>query len=208
MSANSRPNKVHRLLSAATASAIPTLPKPASLCPNVPKSASAPRIFSQNEATTLPKPAPLCPNVPKPAPALEILQNEATDFSFSQLPRSIRATYPKTDAEVRQYVKSLQAKSTHPANPPKSRAQMCSNVPECASLTPLRQNEAKSHSDTPAPQPPTLPPRQLQAARLLIAGHTTKSAGAHLKVNPHTVSRWKKHPAFQQEITRLLAPFR
>jgi len=90
-----------------------TLPKPASLSPNVPESASAPRI-SQNEATTLPKPAPLCPNVPESAPALEILQNEATDFSFSQLPRSIRATYPKTDAEVRQYVKSLQAKSTHP----------------------------------------------------------------------------------------------
>jgi transposase len=45
-----------------------------------------------------------------------------------------------------------------------------------------------------------LTPRQRHAARLLVAGHSATSAAALLGVNRHTISDWKKLPAFQGEI--------
>jgi DNA-binding NarL/FixJ family response regulator len=70
----------------------------------------------------------------------------------------------------------------------------------------------KTHA-APQPQPPlrkTNPPRpssnkplnpnQLTAARLLLAGHRVIDVASILKVDPYTVSRWKKDPRFQSEL--------
>jgi DNA-binding NarL/FixJ family response regulator len=56
------------------------------------------------------------------------------------------------------------------------------------------QNEAKR----------PLTPRQKHAARLLFAGHSAKAIAAQLGVDRHTISDWKKLPAFQAEIENLL----
>ena len=88
----------------------------------------------------------------------------------------------------------------------KGSAQTCHNVPKPAT-TFISQNEPTAPSSIrhpPSSPPSSLTPRQLHAARLLVDGHTTKAAAARLAVNPHTVSQWKKLPAFQAELTRLL----
>jgi len=147
------------------------------------------------------KSAEICTNLPEPAShhqksQIEPTTNIAPDF----LPEDIRATYPKTDEEVRQFIASLRTT-------PKPPAQTCRNLHKPATQSEKSQIKPKSHSDTP-PAPhssfPPLPPRQLLAARLLLQGHTAKAVAAHLHVNPHTIAEWKKRPAFQQEISSLL----
>ena len=51
--------------------------------------------------------------------------------------------------------------------------------------------------------PAALQPRQLTAARLLLAGRRVKDVAARLGVHRHTVSAWLKDPDFQQEVSRL-----
>src|SRR5689334_15495205 len=79
------------------------------------------------------------------------------------------------------------------ANPPDP-AHTPHNPPHPA--TPI----AKFQNDPTA----ALTPRQRHAARLLIAGQTAKGVAAELGIDRHTVSDWKKLPAFQAELTRLL----
>jgi hypothetical protein len=78
--------------------------------------------------------------------------------------------------------------------------QTCHNLPEPARTRLAPTAPAQNEPRFPAP----LTPRQLHAARLLVAGHTVKSAAAHLGVNRHTVSEWKKNPDFQAEVQRAL----
>jgi DNA-binding NarL/FixJ family response regulator len=74
------------------------------------------------------------------------------------------------------------------------------NPPKPATGKLSSQNEPN-----PEPPPPTpLTPRQCHAARLLVAGQTAKAIAAQLGVNRHTISEWKKLPAFREELDRLL----
>ena len=55
----------------------------------------------------------------------------------------------------------------------------------------------------PAPRPGALPPRQVMAARLLLAGWRVSDVAAHLAVNRHTISAWLKDKQFQEEVRRM-----
>jgi hypothetical protein len=50
--------------------------------------------------------------------------------------------------------------------------------------------------------PPMLAPRQVSAARLLLAGRTCRAAARELGVEEHTIYRWRKLPAFRAELER------
>ena len=58
---------------------------------------------------------------------------------------------------------------------------------------------------TPRKRPPRpLTPKQLRAARLLLAGHSTTATAAALNIDRHTLATWKRLPLFQQELRHLL----
>ena len=81
-------------------------------------------------------------------------------------------------------------------------------------------NHAKARPQTPiyktnpTPQPEIrtrrpdrpLTPKQLRAARLLVAGQSTVAVAATLAIDRHTLATWKKKPLFQLELRRLLDP--
>jgi hypothetical protein len=48
-----------------------------------------------------------------------------------------------------------------------------------------------------------LPPRQIMAARLLLAGFRMTDVAAHLGVNRHTIAGWLRDPEFQREVRRM-----
>ena len=50
---------------------------------------------------------------------------------------------------------------------------------------------------------PGLQPRQLTAARLLLAGWRVTAVAARLRIDRHTLSDWMKDPAFQREVRRM-----
>ena len=94
-----------------------------------------------------------------------------------------------------------------PTNPALARA-ISAALP--AITLPAPHGATKTHT---APQLPTRPcktnpprnakplnPNQLTAARLLLAGHSVTAVAAALRVDPYTVSRWKKDPRFQSEL--------
>jgi hypothetical protein len=86
------------------------------------------------------------------------------------------------------------------------------NVPQPSTLlhhpkTAKRSQLPKWQSDTAPPPPSTfsaLTPRQLHAARLLVAGHNDSSAAAILGVHRHTLRRWRRVPEVRAELHRLL----
>lgn len=45
-------------------------------------------------------------------------------------------------------------------------------------------------------------PRQMTAARLLLAGRRVAEVAGELGVHPYTVSRWKRDPSFEAELRR------
>lgn len=45
-------------------------------------------------------------------------------------------------------------------------------------------------------------PRQMTAARLLLAGRRVAEVAGELGVHPYTVSRWKRDPLFEAELRR------
>ena len=51
-----------------------------------------------------------------------------------------------------------------------------------------------------APRP--LAPRQLTAARQLLAGHSVSEVALGMGLHPYTVTRWKRDPRFQAELRR------
>ena len=50
--------------------------------------------------------------------------------------------------------------------------------------------------------PTTLPDRQVAAARLLALGRTVRATAAEVGVEEHTVTRWRRRPAFVAEVRR------
>jgi hypothetical protein len=54
-----------------------------------------------------------------------------------------------------------------------------------------------------AAQPPRLQPRQLTAARLLLASWRVTDVAARLGIDRHTLADWMKDPAFQREVRRM-----
>ena len=48
-----------------------------------------------------------------------------------------------------------------------------------------------------------LPPRQVMAIRMLLAGRRIGDVAAHVGVNRHTVSAWLKQRPFQLEVRRM-----
>jgi hypothetical protein len=53
------------------------------------------------------------------------------------------------------------------------------------------------------PVEPDLPPRQIMAARLLLAGRRVTDVAAYLGVNRHTIAGWLRDPEFQHEVRRM-----
>jgi len=53
-------------------------------------------------------------------------------------------------------------------------------------------------------RPRRLAPRQVMAARMLLAGRRIYEVAAHLGVNRHTVATWLKWPEFQDEVHRMV----
>ena len=53
------------------------------------------------------------------------------------------------------------------------------------------------------PVDPDLPPRQIMAARLLLAGRRVTDVAAYLGVNRHTIAGWLRDPEFQLEVRRM-----
>ena len=69
-----------------------------------------------------------------------------------------------------------------------------------------RARQAPPQRPAPAPQrppDPVLQPRQLTAARLLLAGWRVTAVAARLGVDRHTLADWMKDPAFQREVRRM-----
>ena len=51
--------------------------------------------------------------------------------------------------------------------------------------------------------PLELEPRQLMAVRLMLSGRGVTEVARHLGVDRHTVSAWRKDPAFAREVRRM-----
>jgi hypothetical protein len=62
---------------------------------------------------------------------------------------------------------------------------------------------SKSQQPQTPPQPSSLTPRQLAAARLIAAGRTLPEVALELRLNRSTVWRWTRDPTFQAELRRL-----
>jgi hypothetical protein len=104
------------------------------------------------------------------------------------------------------------------------RAAIPSNLLSHLHIPPAPQSATKTHTapqispqlrKTNPTQPPNpqstirnrqsqkpLNPNQLTAARLLLAGQSVTAVAASLRVDPYTISRWKKDPRFQAELRR------
>lgn len=63
-------------------------------------------------------------------------------------------------------------------------------------------NPPSSLSPAAPAKPKPLKPRQLSAARLLLAGHSVSAAAAALHIHPYTLNRWKRYPLFHAELRR------
>ena len=83
------------------------------------------------------------------------------------------------------------------SSPAQKSAQMCRNVPDCASGSDLQklQNEPTAPAPASAWTKP-LSARQQAAARLLVLGFGSKRAARQLGINHHTIGRWKNDPRF------------
>src|SRR5688500_14441868 len=68
-----------------------------------------------------------------------------------------------------------------------------------------RNTAQQDHAfDKTNPRQPRVPPRQMAAARLLLAGRRVMEVAAELGVHRYTVSRWKRQPGFEAEVRRQL----
>jgi DNA-binding NarL/FixJ family response regulator len=85
-----------------------------------------------------------------------------------------------------------------PAHPPHNPRQSAPNPAIARRL----ERPCKSNPEPRTPRP--LTPNHLRAARLLVAGQTTTAIAAALGLDRHTVSQWKRLPAFQREIRDLI----
>jgi FixJ family two-component response regulator len=77
---------------------------------------------------------------------------------------------------------------------------MFGNVRECSA-----PRDSAGCGTNPTPQSSQLSPRQVAAARLLILGRCGRDVARELEVEEHTITRWRRMPAFRAEIQRQLA---
>ena len=62
--------------------------------------------------------------------------------------------------------------------------------------------ERTGKSDETNPPRSELTPRQAAAARLIVLGRTGREVARELKVEEHTITRWRRMPGFAAEIAR------
>jgi hypothetical protein len=74
-------------------------------------------------------------------------------------------------------------------------AALFGNVRQCSAPHAIENDETN-------PTAPGLSPRQVSAARLLVLGRTGRDAARALGVNEHTITRWRRLPAFEAELAR------
>jgi transposase-like protein len=75
-------------------------------------------------------------------------------------------------------------------------SEMLGDVRECSAVT---TDLADGANPTPHHE---LADRQIAAARLLALGRTVRATAAEVGVEEHTVTRWRRQPAFQSEVGR------
>ena len=83
-------------------------------------------------------------------------------------------------------------------------ARMCGDVRECAALTASAGDETNPTRVTTAAtdRDGEVIPRQVAAARLLALGLSGRAVAAEVGVNEHTITRWRRTPAFGAELRR------
>ena len=79
--------------------------------------------------------------------------------------------------------------------PAGSSSEMFNNVQRSSAQPPAIKTKPIASADQ-------LPPRQLAAARLLALGRTGRAVAGELGVEEHTISRWRRAPAFRDELRR------
>jgi hypothetical protein len=89
------------------------------------------------------------------------------------------------------------ARQSAPQRPAVAENENCETNPP---PTPNRKSQIGNRNSKPRP----LTPNQLRAASLLVAGHSTTAIAAYLNVDRHTLTRWKRHPLFVQELRALI----
>ena len=72
---------------------------------------------------------------------------------------------------------------------------MFNNVQECSAPDGIADYETN-------PTPAQLTPRQIAAARLLALGRTGRAVARELGLEEHTITRWRRLPAFLRELDR------
>ena len=80
-------------------------------------------------------------------------------------------------------------------------AETASDVPESATSEPPREFCKTNPPSAPSSRP--LSYVQLAAVRLIVQGYGSIAIARHLRLNRHTVGRWKRDPRFVAEVERL-----
>ena len=78
---------------------------------------------------------------------------------------------------------------------PSPRAGLCGDVRKGAVTT-------RNDETNPSPASAPLRTRQVAAARLLALGRHGRAVAAEMGVNEHTITRWRRTPAFADEVRR------
>ena len=75
---------------------------------------------------------------------------------------------------------------------------MFGDVRECSASSDRKNDETNPTRSVPT----LLTPRQISAARLLVLGRCGRDVARELGVEEHTVTRWRRLPAFAAELAR------
>jgi hypothetical protein len=93
-------------------------------------------------------------------------------------------------------IASRQSSRDEPPTPRGRCSQTFTDVHECSS-------KPRSNETNPTPPPGArLTARQVAAARVLALGHSGCAAAAEVGVEKHTITRWRRTPAFAAEVER------
>jgi hypothetical protein len=144
-------------------------------------------LIAQAAAVGAPTFAGMCGNVRKSAAHA---RNERT----KPMPPPDLITIPPMRGNLRECASPMPNGKTNPSpTVAATAAHTCGNVRECA---------AQNGNGKTNPTPPVLQPRQLSAIRLLILGRCGRDVARQLGVNEHTITRWRRLPAFAMELRR------
>jgi hypothetical protein len=105
---------------------------------------------------------------------------------------------PSTTARSAPPVAPAKTNPNKPIAGAREGAETCGNVRERAAAT-----ARAPYGTNPTPRDKMeLTPRQVAAARLLALGRCGRAVAAEIGVNEHTVTRWRRVPAFATEVRR------